>query len=137
LTERLTVEQVVQINAFQCEATGENSALLDPDGLEAAVERPWGGFGETEFFPTLYEKAAALLHGIAARQVFENGNKRTAWVAAATLLDINGIDLGAVETIHAEALVLRLPLTTRSALMGLPNGSASPPSRSCGHRRCH
>lgn len=49
--------------------------------------------------------AAALLHGIAARQVFENGNKRTAWVAALTLLELNGIDIGTVETVQSDMFV--------------------------------
>lgn len=97
--ERLDVESVVEINQDLCADTGENSALLDAGGLAAAVERPWSGFGAFEAFPTIFDKAAALLHGIATRQVFENGNKRTAWVAAVVLLDINGIDLGYVETV--------------------------------------
>lgn len=79
--EGLDVEAVVEMNADLCAETGEHSAVLDPAGLEAAVSRPWSGFGGQETFPPMYEKAAALLHGIAARQVFENGNKRTAWVA--------------------------------------------------------
>lgn len=37
--------------------------------------------------------------------MFENGNKRTAWVAAVVLLDINGIDLGYVETVYADMFV--------------------------------
>lgn len=105
MIERLSVEQVIRLNEIECAKTGENHALLDRDGLEAAVERPWGGFGDEEFFPTLYDKAAALLHGIAARQVFENGNKRTAWIAAVTTLDINGIDIGKVETVQSDMFV--------------------------------
>jgi len=101
----LDVEAVVEMNVDLCAETGENSALLDAEGLAAAVARPWSGFGEHEAFPSMYEKAAALLHGIAARQVFENGNKRTAWTAAVTLLDINGIDLGTVETVQADMFV--------------------------------
>ncbi|MGI8755378.1 MAG: type II toxin-antitoxin system death-on-curing family toxin [Acidimicrobiales bacterium] len=105
MTERLSAEQVTEYNQVLCADTGENSALLDPDGLDAAVERPWSGFGGFEAFPTLYEKAAALLHGIASRQVFENGNKRTAWAAAVALLDINGIDIGHVETVQSDMFV--------------------------------
>lgn len=105
MTERLSAEQVAEFNQILCGDTGEHSVLLDAEGLEAAVERAWTGFGEIEFFPTLYEKAAALLHGIASRQVFENGNKRTAWAAAVAFLDINGVDIGRVKTVQSDMFV--------------------------------
>lgn len=105
MTERLSFEQVVEFNLILCADTAENSALLDPDGLHAALERPWSGFGDVELFPSLFEKAAALLHAIASRQVFENGNKRTAWAAAVAFLDLNGIDIGKVETVQADMFV--------------------------------
>lgn len=105
MTERLSFEQVVEFNEVLCADTGEHSALLDPDGLDAAVERPWTGFGDVELFPSLYDKAAALLHGMASRQVFENGNKRTAWAAAVAFLDVNGIDIGKVETVQSDMFV--------------------------------
>lgn len=105
MTERLSAEQVAEFNRILCGDTGENFQLLDAGGLDAAIERPWTGFGETEFFPAMYEKAAALLHGIASRQVFENGNKRTAWAAAVALLDVNGVDIGSVETVQSDMFV--------------------------------
>lgn len=101
----LDAEAVVEMNVDLCADTGENSVLLDADGLAAAIARPWSGFSDYEAFPTMYEKAAALLHGIAARQVFENGNKRTAWVAALTLLELNGIDIGQIETVQSDMFV--------------------------------
>lgn len=103
--ERLDVADVIALNAEMCADTGENAVCLDRPGLEAAVERPWAGFGNRVFYPTLFDKAAALLRGIASRQVFENGNKRTAWVSAVAFLDINGIDLGFVPTVHANMFV--------------------------------
>lgn len=105
MTERLSAEQVAEFNRVLCGDTGENFQLLDADGLDAAVERPWTGFGEVEFFPTMYDKAAALLHAIASRQVFENGNKRTAWAAAVALLDVNDVDIGHVETVQSDMFV--------------------------------
>lgn len=106
----LDVDAVVEINVDLCNETGEGTALLDAPGLEAALARPWSGFGEHEAFPTMYEKAAALLHGIAARQVFQNGNKRTAWVAATTFLELNGVDIGRVETVQSDMFVRAVAL---------------------------
>lgn len=105
MIERLELDDILGINAEMCADTGENSVCLDVPGLEAAVDRPWSGFGEEQFFPTLFDKAAALMHGIASRQVFENGNKRTAWAAAAAFLDINGIDIGMVEPVQSDMFV--------------------------------
>lgn len=105
MIERLEVDDLLEINALICADTGENTVCLDAAGLDAAVERPWAGFGVDEFYPSLFDKAAALLHGIASRQVFENGNKRTAWTAAATFLEINGIDVGAVEPVQSDMFV--------------------------------
>ncbi|MEU9007442.1 type II toxin-antitoxin system death-on-curing family toxin [Streptomyces sp. NPDC048551] len=53
-----------------------------------------------------YEQAAALLHGIAANHPLVDGNKRTAWLAAATFLAVNGVDLAAVDQDDAYALVI-------------------------------
>lgn len=110
MTERLSVAIVAEFNEVLCADTGEGHALLDPEGLAAAVERPWSGFGDFEAFPTLYDKAAALLHGIASRQVFENGNKRTAWAAAVALLELNGVDIGRVETVQSDMFVRAVAL---------------------------
>lgn len=105
MIQRLTEEQVLGVNVELCTATGENSACLDRDGLLAALARPFSGFGDREFYATVWDKTAALLHGIASRQVFENGNKRTAWSCAVIFLDLNGIDLGYVPTVHANMFV--------------------------------
>jgi death-on-curing protein len=49
-------------------------------------------FGE-DAYPTLFEKAAALLHSISSNHSFVDGNKRTGWASAIVFLDINGYTL--------------------------------------------
>lgn len=49
-------------------------------------------FGE-DAFPTIHEKAAALLHGLARNHPFLTGNKRTAWTAMAMFYLVNGYNL--------------------------------------------
>ncbi|MCD4686043.1 MAG: type II toxin-antitoxin system death-on-curing family toxin, partial [Anaerolineae bacterium] len=46
-------------------------------------------FGD-DAYPTLTEKAAVLLYGIARNHPFADGNKRTATIAALMLLEVNG-----------------------------------------------
>jgi death-on-curing protein len=41
-------------------------------------------------YPTLHEKAAALLHSLARNHPFVDGNKRSSWAAVAVFYQING-----------------------------------------------
>jgi len=65
----------------------------NPGGLEACLARPFSGFGETEIFPNLASKVAALTHSIISGHPFVDGNKRTALVAADVCLRLNGYRL--------------------------------------------
>lgn len=58
--------------------------------LLAAVARPTLAAFGAEAYPTLLDKAAALLHALAAHHVFYDGNKRTATLAVARFLAQNG-----------------------------------------------
>ncbi len=44
-----------------------------------------------ELYPTLHEKAAALLHSIARNHALIDGDKRTAWLAMRFFLRVNGV----------------------------------------------
>lgn len=73
--------------------------------LDAAVARPAASaFGE-DAYPTLREKAAALLHSVARNHPFTDGNKRTAVVGIVFMLRVNG---QAVVWDQADALKLIL-----------------------------
>lgn len=67
--------------------------VRDMDLLEASVGRPMQSvFGE-DAYPTMEEKAAALLHSIARNHPFADGNKRTATVAMIFMLQVNGLQV--------------------------------------------
>ncbi len=63
--------------------------IKDSDGLDRINNSIMGGFGDTELYPTITAKAAALWYKIATTQVFQNGNKRTALLAAIYFMGIN------------------------------------------------
>jgi death-on-curing protein len=87
MTTFLTADEVQQFNAH---FVGPN-ALRDFGLPDAALARPQAcAFGE-DAFPTLREKAAALLHGLARNHPFLDGNKRTAWAATAVFYLVNGL----------------------------------------------
>lgn len=64
-----------------------------PSGLSR--ERPFSGFGETEFYPSPEEKAAAILESVVKNHPFIDGNKRTGYVLMRLLLLEYGQDLEA------------------------------------------
>jgi death on curing protein len=64
--------------------------VRDPGLLDAACARPSSTvFGE-DAYPTLEEKAAALLHSLVRNHALVDGNKRLGWLAATVFLDLNG-----------------------------------------------
>ncbi|MFD7084918.1 type II toxin-antitoxin system death-on-curing family toxin [Streptomyces sp. NPDC059918] len=70
------------------------------------MHRPRARMFGTPAYADPYEQAAALLHGIAINHPLVDGNKRTAWLAAATFLAVNGIDLAGVDQDAAYDLVI-------------------------------
>lgn len=70
--------------------TDGHTFVRDVHLLISAAARPaLVVFGEAQF-PTLVDKAAALLHSLAYHHLFADGNKRTAAVAVAEFLGRNG-----------------------------------------------
>ncbi len=71
-------------------ALGRKPDVRDRHLLRSAAARPMlMAFGQ-EAYPTLLDKTAALLHGLAAHHLFFDGNKRTATQAAVAFLERNG-----------------------------------------------
>jgi len=87
----LTLEQLLQIHALVVDATGGGMGLRDLGRLDSAIAvQTQNVFGE-ELYPTVIEKAAAMMRGIIADHPFVDGNKRTAMLVGLTLLEINGL----------------------------------------------
>lgn len=70
-----------------------NVEVRDLGLLEAAAARPSASaFGE-DAYPSLHEKAAALIHSIARSHPLVDGNKRLALGAGIAFLGVNGLRL--------------------------------------------
>ncbi len=95
--EYLELEDVLDAYAevFGCTAQQAADQLRDRAWLEAALARPaqWAFYEGAD----LATQAAVLVHGIAERQPFIEGNKRTALVSLIAFLRLNGHDLAASE----------------------------------------
>lgn len=70
---------------------GRRPDVRDRHLLRSAAMRPMlYAFGQ-EAYPTLLDKAGALLHSLAEHHLFFDGNKRTATAATLEFLDRNGL----------------------------------------------
>lgn len=86
----LPTEAAVAINRSLVAITGERHFLRDRGLLESALARPRNAFGYGE--ADVVALAVRLMAGIAQAHAFEQGNKRTAFVAMVQFLNANGYD---------------------------------------------
>lgn len=88
-----TYSELIYINGTLLNDEGIRTGktkVRDIDLLLAAEQRPQASAFGQDAYPTLHEKAAALLHSIARNHPFKDGNKRTATVSAIFFLWVNG-----------------------------------------------
>jgi len=70
---------------------GHPPIVRDRRVLVVACSRPMTRIFGADAYPTLIDKAAALLHGLAHDHPFADGNKRTATAAVIRFLQENGL----------------------------------------------
>lgn len=87
----LSLEQLLQIHSLVVSATGGGTGLRDLGRLEAAIAAQTQNVFGKELYPSVLDKAAALIRGIIADHPFVDGNKRTAMLTGLTLLEMNGL----------------------------------------------
>lgn len=90
----LTIEELVLIGEY---AIGHEPKIRDWGLLESALGRPQATVYGQDAYPTIHEKAAALLHSVASNHALVDGNKRLGWVATRTFYRLNGYDVRASE----------------------------------------
>jgi len=74
---------------------GADSVIRDVGLLEAAVARPAASVGGNDAYPTLVEKAAALVHSAIRNHALVDGNKRLGLMLLVVFLGVNGVRLHA------------------------------------------
>jgi death-on-curing protein len=63
-------QEVLEIHQVLIREFGGSQGVRDENGLKSALERPFSGFGETEFYPNPEEKAGAILESIVKNHPF-------------------------------------------------------------------
>ncbi len=72
---------------------GSEAAVRDYGLLQSALARPQASAFGGDAYPSLEEKAAALLHSLARNHALVDGDKRLALAATIAFLGINGMRL--------------------------------------------
>jgi death-on-curing protein len=86
---------------------GGLAGVRDENLLQSALARPQQLHAYGDPAPDLADLAASLAHGIARNHAFVDGNKRSAFVACETFIELNGARLDANDAeIYPEILAL-------------------------------
>ena len=72
---------------------GGREGVFDFALMHSAIERPKATFGGKELYPTIFDKAAAMIHSLIQNHPFADGNKRTALAITVRFLHLNGYKL--------------------------------------------
>jgi death-on-curing protein len=88
-----TLEEILILHDYQIKRFGGKYGVRDIRMLESAIQRPQATFDGKDLYPTLFQKASAVVHSIIKNHPFVDGNKRTGIHAALTFLGENGIEV--------------------------------------------
>ena len=83
----LTIDEALHIAR---RTLGDGVALRDVGLLEAAVARPAASVGGRDAYPTLVEKAAALVHSVVRNHALVDGDERLGLMLLIVFLGVNG-----------------------------------------------
>jgi death on curing protein len=82
----ILLKDILSLHLFSINLYGGGEGIKDLGGLESAIARPFATFGGVYLYPTSFEKAAAIGESIIMNHPFDDGNKRTGFLAMITLL---------------------------------------------------
>ncbi|MBI2315178.1 type II toxin-antitoxin system death-on-curing family toxin [Candidatus Daviesbacteria bacterium] len=89
----LTLDEVLAIHYEEVERFGGSHGVRSLDLLDSALHRPQASFMGEDLYPSLFHKAAALMHSILLNHPFIDANKRTSTVSMAYFLHLNGYNI--------------------------------------------
>lgn len=91
MTRYLTLAEYVWLAE---QVTGvEASVLVKASRIEladSALHAPAAGFGDEDFYPDLFDKAAVLACRLSWNHPLPDGNKRSAWASLVMFIEFNG-----------------------------------------------
>ena len=89
----ITLHHVLEIHQVLIKEFGGIQGVRDSALLEAAINRPYSGFGDNQFYPNSEARAAAIVESVVKNHPFIDGNKRAGHAAMETFLMFNGYEI--------------------------------------------
>jgi len=94
----IKLDYVLLLHKESIEDFGGSLGIRDIGYLQSAIERPFSTFGGKELYTSPFQKAAAILESIVKNHPFVDGNKRTGFLACASMLLLYDLELVVEET---------------------------------------
>ena len=94
----INIEIVKYFHSILIDEFGGSTGIRDLNALNAAIQRPYSTFDGKDLYPTIYDKAAALVESLVRNHAFIDGNKRIGYVMLRFFLIESGYDLSASQT---------------------------------------
>ena len=94
----INIEVVKYFHSILIDEFGGSSGIRDLNALKAAIQRPYSTFDGKDLYPTIYDKAVALVESLVKNHAFVDGNKRIGYVMLRFFLIESGYDLSASQT---------------------------------------
>lgn len=91
----LGLSEVQKIHSILIEKFGGLNGVRDIELLESALGRPYVTFDGKELYPTVIDKAAAILESLLINHPFIDGNKRIGYVMTRLILLEQNLDIKA------------------------------------------
>lgn len=104
---RLTKEEILILHKQLIERYGGTHGVRDENLLDSALNAPFQGFGDYEYYPSVVQKAVRLCFGLVMNHPFHDGNKRIGAMALLTTLDLNHLTLK-TNSAELSEIILRL-----------------------------
>ncbi len=73
--DRLSPQDIRDIHEYMIKRYGGLSGEYESGLIDYMADKPFDGYGEVEFYPDLYTKAAVYMEGFSTHQYFCDGNK--------------------------------------------------------------
>lgn len=122
MTDYPSTEEVLIAAEYAC---GFRPRVRDAGLLESSLMRPATTVFGHDAYPSVWDKAAALLHSLVTTRSLADGNKRTGWAACWLLLGLNGHGVSpTLDVAAAEEFVLAIAankLTWEQIAVRLPD----------------
>lgn len=91
----ITKEIILRLHELSIIEFGGAQGIRDEGLVESAIARPYQTFGGVDLYPTVFEKAAAIVQSIIINHPFIDGNKRAGFLAMLAMLYEEGCSLSA------------------------------------------